>query len=51
MILIERGIKEKTIEIAKNLIKEDIDINIIAKTTGLSKQKIEMLKKRCNKKQ
>ena len=37
------GTKEKAIEIAKNLIKENVDINIIAKSTGLTKKDIQKL--------
>ena len=32
------------IEVAKNLLSEGIDIDIISSTTGLSKEKIEELK-------
>ena len=35
---------ERTIEIAKNLIKNNVDIKIIEKSTGLSKEEIEKLK-------
>ena len=38
------GTKEKAIEIAKNLIKENVDINIIVKSTGLTKKDINLLK-------
>ena len=41
---IEQGENNKTIEIAKNLLKENIDINVISSTTGLSKEEIEKLK-------
>ena len=37
------GIKEKTIEIAKNLLKENIDVETISKTTGLTKEDIQKL--------
>ena len=37
------GTKEKAIEIAKNLIKENVDINIIVKSTGLTKKDIQKL--------
>ena len=40
---IEQGIKENQILIAKNMKKENIDINIINKVTGLSKEDIEKL--------
>ena len=38
------GTKEKAIEIAKNLLKENVDINIIAKSTGLTKKDIQILR-------
>ena len=45
---IEQGIKqgkeEKTIDIAKKLKKEIVDINIISKTTGLTEEEIKNLK-------
>jgi predicted transposase/invertase (TIGR01784 family) len=41
---IEFGKKEEKIEIAKNLLNENIDINIISKTTGLSLEEINNLK-------
>ena len=40
-----KGKAEKTIEIAKNLLSQDIDINTISKATGLSVEKINELKK------
>ncbi len=40
----ELGRKEEKIEIAKQMLKENIDIIIIEKCTGLSKEKIEELK-------
>ena len=39
----EKGIKNEKISIAKNMIKENIDIDIISKITGLSKEEIEKL--------
>lgn len=43
----ERGIKigkkEEKIEIAKELIKNGIDMNIIAKSTGISREELEEL--------
>ena len=39
----ERGKKEGQKEIAKKLLKENIDIEIIVKTTGLTKEEIENL--------
>ena len=38
------GIKENKIEIARNLLKENVDIKIISKTTGLTEQEIQNLK-------
>ena len=38
------GKKERNIEIAKNLLKENVDLNIISKTTGLSLEELEKLK-------
>ena len=43
--LMEMIIEDKTIEIAKNAIKEGADIDFIAKITGLDKTKIKKLKK------
>jgi len=40
----KKGKKEMSIEIAKNLLKAGIDINIIEQSTGLSKEEIEKLK-------
>lgn len=40
----EKGRQERNIEIAKNLLKEGIDISLVAKTTGLSKAEVEKLK-------
>ncbi|WP_297285080.1 Rpn family recombination-promoting nuclease/putative transposase [uncultured Brachyspira sp.] len=40
---IEQGIKENQILIAKNMKKENMDINIIHRITGLSKEDIEKL--------
>ena len=39
------GLKEGAIEIAKNLLKQGIDISIIVKATNLSKEYIEELQK------
>ena len=39
----QQGIKNRNIEIAKNMIKENIDIDIISKITGLTKEEIEKL--------
>lgn len=38
------GIKERNIEIAKNLLKNKVDISIIASSTGLSEEEINSLK-------
>lgn len=43
----KEGIKEKTIEIAKNMIKEGCDIDFIYTITGLRKRKIEELLNIC----
>ena len=40
----EEGQKKKAIEIAKNLLKNKIDIEIIVKSTGLTKEEINKLK-------
>ena len=40
---IEQGIKQRNIDIAKNMIKENIDIAIISKVTGLSVEDIKKL--------
>ena len=39
----QRGIEKNKLEIAKNMIKENIDIDIISKITGLDKQELEKL--------
>ncbi len=41
---IEQGSKQKQFEIAKNMLKENSDINFICKVTGLDKEEIESLK-------
>ncbi len=41
---IEEGKKEKSIEIAKELLSQNVDIEIIIKCTGLTKEEIEKLK-------
>ena len=38
------GIKEKTIEIAKNMLKENIDLDTIFRVTGLTKKDIQALR-------
>lgn len=40
----KEGLKEKSIDIAKNMLKDSLDIEIIMKYTGLSKEEIEKLK-------
>ena len=40
---IKQGIKEQTIVIAKKLKEQNIDIDIISKTTGLTKEEIKEL--------
>ena len=39
----EKGIKENQILVAKNMKKENIDVNVISKVTGLSIEEIEKL--------
>ena len=39
----EEGSKSKTIEIAKNLLNNNIDIEIISNSTGLSYEELEKL--------
>ena len=41
---LEQGYKEKSIEIAKNMLKDNMDIDIITKYTGLTPDEIEYLK-------
>ncbi|MDG7055184.1 MAG: transposase, partial [Wolbachia endosymbiont of Menacanthus eurysternus] len=40
----EKGRKEREIEVAKNLLKAGVSIDIIAQTTGLPKAEIVQLK-------
>lgn len=40
---LEKGAKNKQIEIAKNLIEQCVDIDIIVNATGLTKEEIEKL--------
>ena len=40
----EEGQKERNIEIAKNMLKEEIDINSISKCTGLTEDEVNSLK-------
>lgn len=39
----ERGIEKKAIETAKNLLEMGIDVDMIAKATGLKKEEVEKL--------
>ena len=41
---IAEGIKENTIEIAKNLLKENIDVETISKATGLTEEELKNIK-------
>lgn len=41
---LKQGIEQNTLDIAKNMLKEDTDINFISKVTGLSIDKINELK-------
>lgn len=41
---IEKGSQEKSLEIAKNLLNAKMDLDSIAKMTGLSMEEIEKLK-------
>ena len=41
---IEQGIEKRNIEIAKNMLKEKIEISLISKMTGLSVDTIKELK-------
>lgn len=41
---IEKGSQEKALEIAKNLLNAKMDLDSIAKMTGLSMEEIEKLK-------
>ena len=41
---IQEGIEQQTIELTKNMLKENIDINQISKITGLSINEINNLK-------
>ena len=42
---IKEGISQRNIEIAKKLLKKNVDINIISETTGLSLEEIDTLNK------
>jgi len=41
---IEQGSKQEKIEIAKNMLKENMDIDIISEITSLTKEEIEKLR-------
>ena len=41
---IEQGVEQEKIEIVKNMLKDEVDISVISKYTGLSKEEIERLK-------
>ncbi len=41
---IEKGIEKGKVEVAKNLIENNVSIEIIMKSTGLTKEQIERLK-------
>ena len=43
------GIKENQIQIAKNMLKENIDIQTISKVTNLTEEKIKLLQKETEK--
>ena len=43
---LEQGISSRNIEIARNLLDNNVSIDIIIKSTGLSKEKIEELSKK-----
>ena len=41
----EEGLKEKSIEIAKNMLKKGLDVNLISELSGLTIEEINKLKK------
>ena len=41
----EQGMSSRNIEIAKNLLEQNVDISIIMSATGLTKEEIEKLQK------
>jgi hypothetical protein len=43
---IEVGIEKRTFDIAKNMLADNFDINVIGNITGLSAEQISALKKR-----
>ncbi len=46
---IEEGRRARSIEVAKNLLREGAEIALVAKATDLSKSEVEKLKKELNK--
>ncbi|MBD9085793.1 hypothetical protein EGP64_03890, partial [bacterium] len=42
---INQGLQKRNIEIAKNLLEQNVDISIIMSATGLTKEEIEKLQK------
>ena len=40
----EEGVKEKTIEMVKKMLQENIDVSTISRVSGLSKEEIEDIK-------
>ncbi len=40
----KEGAKNKSIEIAKNMLKKNLDINLIIELTGLTKEELKKLK-------
>ncbi|MCI8778890.1 MAG: hypothetical protein HFI87_07060, partial [Bacilli bacterium] len=43
-IVDDEGKAEEKLDIAKNMLTENIDINLVSKITGLAKNQIELLK-------
>ena len=41
---LKKGIKQEKVEIARNMLKKELDINIISEVTGLKEKEIEKLK-------
>ena len=41
---IEEGIEKRNVEIAKNLLKNNVSVDIISSSTGLTKEEIANLK-------
>ena len=44
----ELGVREERLEIAKKMLKENVDVDFIVKMTGLSKEELEKLKEGMN---